>query len=198
MGGRTIDCCEGCGDDCLGHFCWRCCVAWDGFTTAEQALVNDGWPILLGLSIRWFVRRAEVEAMREIVLDALDDSEGVLVDDYVAATRCLRLLAAMAMEVPMTTTEQVIASLEADVKNLTAIGHKLLADRIGFAVSHLHELSRRQSTCQDCGAARAEGRVEGLLAAAEVAVRYSKELLAEEDNLLDLADDILALMETGK
>ena len=62
-----------------------------------HGLAHMEWPVALGHAIARFVRRSEVHAMREIVLDALDNSESVLVEDYVAATRCLRLLAEMAM-----------------------------------------------------------------------------------------------------
>ena len=88
--------CRFCGSTRFGHTnvtldgsrvpacCWDC------------ALCAQHMPVL-GHAIARFVRRSEVHAMREIVLDALDNSESVPVEDYVAATRCLRLLAEMAM-----------------------------------------------------------------------------------------------------
>jgi hypothetical protein len=78
--------------------CNRACRAGFGFCAeCNYAATSAEWPIALGHAIARFVRRTEVHAMREIVLDALDNSESVLVEDYVAATRCLRLLAEMAM-----------------------------------------------------------------------------------------------------
>jgi hypothetical protein len=54
------------------------------------------FPIALGHAIRRFCRHAEVDAMAGVVCDVLDRCGPV--EDYIAATRALRLLADLALK----------------------------------------------------------------------------------------------------
>lgn len=66
----------------------------------EYRLVTEcnEWPVQLGLSIRRFVRRAEVEGLRETTGAALGVSDDVPFERYMDAVDALDRLAALAME----------------------------------------------------------------------------------------------------
>ena len=99
--GRTIDCCTHCGTDITdddGGFCSEC--RYEDMTDAEKQMADTEWPLTLGLSIRRFLLRAEVEGLRGDALLMLDDIRRGFrtAAHFGVVERALDRLAALALE----------------------------------------------------------------------------------------------------